>query len=162
MVTQANWDQHLHERPAVTALSNGGFAVTYLDSRASTNSNIFNTTVMQRFDASGTKVGTDSTVFPASDTNGSPIFANTSDVLGLGNGNIVTVAASTTTSTTFLPADNGGKIAMALTSAGGASISTDIGNVTFTGDQKHGKLACSLMATTHWLIAARIQRPLAR
>ena len=52
--------KHIQTNPSVTALTNGGFAVGYMDSRESTFPNIFNNvTVVQRYDSTGAKDGTD-------------------------------------------------------------------------------------------------------
>ncbi len=120
-VQETAFDNRGQRLPAVTALADGGFAVSFGNNRPTTDSAIYTTTYLRLFGADGAAAGPDRAVFPAADSQGNSLFAATSDLAATPEGRLF-LAASTTTNADILPFDPGAKILARIVDAAGQDL----------------------------------------
>lgn len=127
--------------PAVTALEDGGFAISWRDTRGTTDTAFFSNAVVQRFNADGTENGDFQVVFPYLDGNGSPLDAATSDIIGRPDGGFFVAATTSAVRSTFLPFDTGSAIPLATFDSAGVAGGVVSGTGTILGYQSNPSFA---------------------
>lgn len=137
---EAAFDNRGQRLPAVTALADGGFAVSFGNSRP-TDSALYSTTYLRLFGADGVASGPERAVFPAADSQGNSLFAATSDLAATLDGRLF-LAASTTTNADVLPFDPGARILARIVDAAGQDLTGLFsGSGTVPGNQTDPALA---------------------
>ncbi|MDZ4311080.1 MAG: calcium-binding protein [Cypionkella sp.] len=131
--TTAVWDSHYQFNSDITALANGGFAVAWGDTRASSDSSLASTTVMQLYTAGGALAGDNFNVTPGFSSPGNAIFANTPSIIGLANGTVKVV--DDTSNFQILPSDPGEKVLLTTISSTGTVTGPIPGSGMGAGDQ---------------------------
>ncbi len=130
--------RHNQFQGAVAALADGGFAVVYVDNRPSAPNPLLSTLVVQRFEADGSRDGTDVSILPATTSGGLAVLPREPDIIGLADGSYV--IASHTSQQPFLSGDQDGIVMQRFDSAGSAGSFGNI-NGTITSVQIQSRMA---------------------
>lgn len=120
-----NFDSNSQFTPDVTALSTGGFAIAFTDTRPSDDTSFRNTTALQRYDATGATLGGNQLVLPAVAPNGNSVFPGAVSITGLNNGGVAFVGS--TSEGSLLPLDPDRKILLNTVNASGVLGTLQVG-----------------------------------
>lgn len=129
----ATWDSHYQFNPDITALAGGGFAVAWGDTRASSDSSLASTTVMQLYTAGGALAGNNFNVTPAFSASGNAILANTPSIVGVSSGGVRVV--DDTSNLQIVPFDPGEKVLLTSVTSSGTITGPISGSGMANGDQ---------------------------
>ena len=127
--------------PAITALEDGGFVISWRDTRGNTDGFIWNT-VLQRFNADGSENGDFQVVYPYFDLNGNPLgLGEQSDIVGLPDGGFMVASYTDNLRSHFLPFDGESLIPVVRFNNLGEAGSAFSGTGTWAGDQSDPSFA---------------------
>ena len=128
--------------PAITALEDGGFAISWRDMRGTTDEGFISNTVLQRFNADGSENGDFQVVYPYRDLNTNPLgLGNQSDIIGLPDGGFMVATSGSGVRSHFLIFDGESYIPVVRFNNLGEAGSAFSGTGTRDGDQSDPSFA---------------------